>query len=500
MGSHCFGVAETFETAVSGGSTNVITGQDLRAAREARGVGLGKLAERIGRSKGHLSKVERGVDDRGVTPALIRDYERALGMAVSETSNTDSGRTTAPAPIDERPRPVSEDAGGDTDDASTLAVSLPDSVALFDGSLLGDGVTGPWSSGALPGVVVSEYDSPTRSAVSSDFMKRRTLMKWGITATAAANVVGVSQGARQVGKVGMADVDRMNRAAARLRSLGHLHGGESLWQAATTLANDCYLALEHGIYSEAVGEQFQRAAGRIQMCAGWLAFDAGRYDVARACYNEALSLARQTADASTETHALVNLAFQSNALGLPRQALRFADAADRAAAIANDVGGLRTVPQLRRAAAFARAGDAHASDIAMTRARKALDHDANMPTAEWCTFISPAELDGVDATCAIQLGQASRAETLLERAVAGHTDRFVRNRALYKVRLASARLDKSAVDGAAEAANAALDDLSGDVASHVVDAELAQVAGRLAEHPTAPGVAAVLHRYAAARL
>jgi hypothetical protein len=234
------------------------------------------------------------------------------------------------------------------------------------------------------------------------------------------------------------------------------------------------------------------------MCAGWLAFDAGRYEVARDSYNEALSLARQTADASTETHALVNLSFQSNALGMPRQALSFADAADRAAAILDDVGQLRTVPQLRRAAAFALAGDARASGVAMAAARKALDQDADKPTAEWCTFISPAELDGVEATCAIKLGHASRAEKLLERAVSGHTDRFVRNRALYKVRLGRARLDKSALDGAAEAASAALDDLSGDVASHVVDAELAHVAGRLAEHPTVPGVPAFLDRYIAA--
>lgn len=60
----------------------MITGQDLRRAREGKGVGLARLATQIGRSKGHLSKVERGVDERPVTPALIRDYERALKVTI----------------------------------------------------------------------------------------------------------------------------------------------------------------------------------------------------------------------------------------------------------------------------------------------------------------------------------------------------------------------------------------------------------------------------------
>lgn len=60
------------------------TGGDLRAARERAGVSLDDLAERIGLSKGHLSRVERGV--RPVTPSLIRSYELALGGTVAATA------------------------------------------------------------------------------------------------------------------------------------------------------------------------------------------------------------------------------------------------------------------------------------------------------------------------------------------------------------------------------------------------------------------------------
>ena len=65
------------------------SGPDLRAAREELGVSLGNLAEQIGRDKGHLSRVERAVDDREVTPALVRDYERALGITVAKPASTD---------------------------------------------------------------------------------------------------------------------------------------------------------------------------------------------------------------------------------------------------------------------------------------------------------------------------------------------------------------------------------------------------------------------------
>ncbi len=81
----------------------MVTGPDLRRAREEQGVGLAKLAAMIGRSKGHLSKVERGVDAREVTEGLVRDYERALNARVSATTTTspfapDASHAVSPAP------------------------------------------------------------------------------------------------------------------------------------------------------------------------------------------------------------------------------------------------------------------------------------------------------------------------------------------------------------------------------------------------------------------
>ena len=352
------------------------------------------------------------------------------------------------------------------------------------------------AGGELVDIARAEHVQRVRSALPFDMVRRRTLMRWGVTASALAGIGGVGDTTQRVGKVGVADADRLFQAAVRLRRLGHLHGGESLWQAAAALVSDSYRMLEQGTYTVAVERRLLRAAGRAHMAAGWLAFDAGRHDVARTCHNEALNLARQGADAGTEAHALANLALQSTRIDRPREAIRLADAAGRAASQPHGIARLSAMPHLRRAAACSSMSDARGADAALGSARKVLDQDGDTTTVEWCSFLTPAEVDGLEATCALELGRADRAEALLVRAILGHSDQYARNRALYRVRLARARLDRHEVEGAAEAANAALGDLSGELASWVVSTELDTIAARFRSYPEVETVELFLMRYA----
>jgi hypothetical protein len=81
-----------------------VTGGDLRAAREAKGISLRVLAGLIGKDPGHLSRVERSVDDRDVTPALIDLYERVLRVTITpstldhDATTSTSAATTQPSP------------------------------------------------------------------------------------------------------------------------------------------------------------------------------------------------------------------------------------------------------------------------------------------------------------------------------------------------------------------------------------------------------------------
>ncbi|MGH3915176.1 MAG: helix-turn-helix domain-containing protein [Pseudonocardiaceae bacterium] len=328
--------------------------------------------------------------------------------------------------------------------------------------------------------------------VPCDPMRRRTLVTWGVATTAITGL-----GIASVGQVGVADVERLQRTAARLHRLDQQHGGESLWQSAAAAADEGYFLLERGSYSSAVGERLLMATSRLQICAGWLAFDAGKHDVTRICYTDALALARQAGDPEGEVRALANMAIQSNETGWPREAQRLSVAAEQVAASVKDSPRLSVVPQFRQAIASSLMADAREADRAIARARRALDRERDEPAQEWCAFITPFEIDGIEATCALELGQAARAEALLEKVIAGYDPRFVRNRAVYRVRLARARLDGGAVDGAAEAANLALDDLSGELASWMVSSELNEVARRLADHPEVPGVDRFASRHTA---
>jgi tetratricopeptide (TPR) repeat protein len=320
--------------------------------------------------------------------------------------------------------------------------------------------------------------------VPFDPMRRRTFVTWGLATTAAGGL-----GIASVGAVGAADVTRLQRAEARLQTLAHRHGGESLWQAAAASADEGYHMLEQGSYRPRAGKQLLVAIGGLQLCAGWLAFDAGRHDAARACYTDALTLSRQISDPEMEARALAGLARESYFLDRPREAQRLATAAQNIATSAGGSSRLVAISSIRHAMASSLMADAPAANSAIAQARKALDRDRDEPVEEWSAFLTPFELDGIEATCALELGQASRAEALLEQIIVAYEgSQFRRNCALYRVRLARARLDSGAVDGAAEAANAAVDDLAGELASRRVSNELDAVARRLARYPDVPGV------------
>lgn len=94
-----------------------------------------------------------------------------------------------------------------------------------------------------------------------------------------------------------------------------------------------------------------------------------------------------------------------------------------------------------------------------------LDRDSDTSGEEWSAFLSPSEIDGIEATCAIELGRPAHAERLLEGTIASYEQRFARNLADWRVRLARAHREMGAVDGAAEAARSVLDDKRDEVAA-----------------------------------
>lgn len=333
---------------------------------------------------------------------------------------------------------------------------------------------------------------PANQEVVSEDMKRRTLMKWGVAATAVA---GLSAGPGT--NVGLGDVRRIRDAAARLARLDQQHGGDTLWQSALVQVHGGMHLLEHGTYTDTVARELLTATGLLQTQAGWMALDAGEHTVAHKCFSEALGLSRQVNDPMIETRALANLAWVSRLQGKPKEALRYAYGAEQAATGPGAPLWLAVIPQIQLADSSAVIGEARDTDRALSKARRVLDRDGDTTSEEWASFLNFSEIDTVQAGCAIVLGRPATAERLFEQIIAATDQRFARNLASRRVYLAQARLDTGAVDGAAEAADRVLDDLSGEIASQRISARLDLVATRLSAFPEVDEASRFLERYQA---
>jgi lambda repressor-like predicted transcriptional regulator len=274
-----------------------------------------------------------------------------------------------------------------------------------------------------------------------------------------AQATGTADPRPPVGPVLIGDVhaDQISAIADHLYRMDYQFGGDTLCDQATAQLAHAQRLLRTGRYNERVGQRLLAATGELGVCAGWLAFDAGRHQQARRIYTEALTTARIADEPWVEVHALVSMSMQAVALDRPREGLQLAHAAHRA---------LRQRPQpvieavvaMREARAWAKLGDARHARAAITRAHAALEtpdgHHPALP--EWTLFLDTAELAGNEGMCEVDLQRLSAATRLLHIACGHQRTGMTRNRSLYTVRLAAATLARRDITRAVEIGEEAL--------------------------------------------
>ncbi|MFF2994844.1 hypothetical protein ACFVTC_09725 [Streptomyces sp. NPDC057950] len=338
-------------------------------------------------------------------------------------------------------------------------------------------------------------------------VQRRAFMTGG-TATMAAATLGPFAGTfggtaeaeatdhrvRRAHRVGTSEAGALEEAVRRIRLLDDRHGADGLYRRAAAPLRTAYELLDAGTTRQRTADRLYAGAGELAISVGWLAHDSGRFDDARSHYAEALATARMSGDPGLEAHAFCNTAFLARDAGRPREAVRAAQAAQRAA---HPLGSSRLLSllALREAGGWAGLADRAECERALVRAQALFERGASETDPEWMTFYGEAELEGLEAQCWSTLGDWPRAARHARRAAHLQDPHFTRNIALYTAELADDLARGGRPDEAAVAGLRVLD-LLGEVQSSRIQTMLAATARVLLPHRRASGVSAFLERHA----
>lgn len=329
---------------------------------------------------------------------------------------------------------------------------------------------------------------------------RRAFMTGGSATVAAASLspLGLAFDAaaadRPVRRVGVHEADALEEAVRRIRLLDDRHGADGLYRRAAAPLRAAYELLDAGTTRQATGDRLHSGAGELAISVGWLAHDSGRFDDARSHYAEALATARMAGDPALEAHAFCNTSFLARDAGRPREAVRAAQAAQRAA---RPLGSSRLMSllSLREAGGWAGLADRTGCEQALVRAQALFERGRSDADPEWMSFYGEAELEALEAQCWSILGNWPRAARHAGRAAQLQDPHFTRNIALYTAELADDLARGGRPDEAAAAGLRVLD-LLDQVQSSRVQTMLAGTARVLLPHRRASGVSAFLERHA----
>ncbi|MBC2863588.1 hypothetical protein [Streptomyces mexicanus] len=340
---------------------------------------------------------------------------------------------------------------------------------------------------------------PYEDHEESDVLRRAFMTRGGATVAAASlGPLGLAFDAlaadRPVRRAGASDAGALEEAVRHIRLLDDRHGADGLYRRAAAPLRAAYALLDAGAARQAVTDRLHSGAGELAISVGWLAHDSGRFDDARSHYAEALATARMTGDAALEAHAFCNTAFLARDAGRPREAVRAAQAAQRAArGLGSD--RLMSLLALREAGGWAGLADRTGCARALARAQALYERGPSPADPEWMSFYGRAELEGLEAQCWSTLGDWTRAARHARRAAQLQDPHFARNTALYTAELADDLARGGHPDEAAAAGMRVLD-LLGQVQSSRVRTMLAGTARVLLPHRRASGVSAFLERHA----
>ncbi|MGH3718839.1 MAG: hypothetical protein ACRDRI_08370 [Pseudonocardiaceae bacterium] len=212
----------------------------------------------------------------------------------------------------------------------------------------------------------------------------------------------------------MRHVEQTERLAERINSIDHSQGGGALLRQAINGVRAVRILVEQSEYSEEVGARLEIATGGMLIQAGWLAYDSGLQRLSRRSYTEAFVLGEVSGHDEITAHALSNMSIQANALGRPKDAVKFAEAAQRHAG-SWATPRVRSVFALHEARGLASLKAGPACDAALAASTSYFDAGPQDDDPHWIGYLNEEELASLTGVCLMDLGRATEAGDLLQR-------------------------------------------------------------------------------------
>ncbi|RII07986.1 Protein involved in sporulation [Streptomyces sp. YIM 130001] len=236
-----------------------------------------------------------------------------------------------------------------------------------------------------------------------------------------------------------------------------------------------------GAHSPATERRLYTVAAELALAAAWLRFDADRHADAQRHWQAAAHAAHQAGDRDLAAVAFADLGYQGLWLHRPTDAihvLQHARTRTHSAAV-------RSLLDVRRARASAVLQDHRGTTTALASAETELDRICPDTTPAAVAWMSPADLTADAGRCWLDLGDPTRAETVISTGLAELDPRRTRTKAVFLTYRAEGALRTHDAPAAAAAARAALDAARATGASRCIDL-VSTLMHRLHNHPEAP--------------
>ena len=252
--------------------------------------------------------------------------------------------------------------------------------------------------------------------------------------------------------------DRLPPMVAELRRMDDVSGGGVVLGLAEREFGWVAGLLDRSSYDEATGRRLHVALAELGQIAGFAAYDLGDQVRAQRYYLTALRAAHTADDRAVGANILKFMAEQAADAGRPHDALTLLDSAlagVRGSATAAQVALLHSW----KAYAWSVLQDESACQKAISVARAQAEAMTPANTPPWLYWLRPNDITAQAGDSLLRLGRTEQAELLLERSSNAfpHAHQHLGDQQLYLLRLATAQLRRTNLDGAVDTGNRVLD-------------------------------------------